>query len=171
MDRRRYHEDELKRIWQSWGEAKKTCFWDKIPLIGVLRSTKWIWYRLSRNTTLLHYEFRDSLKIYWKRNIGFWGPLANLMGLPVDTVKVRLKDKNGRCISWCLYKHFRQVFVPSTRPIDEFLENEWPPNQSIEEWVQNPSTLTYQEIEWKAAWMVQSTVLIGCGGHLWDPLI
>ncbi|MBA0746874.1 hypothetical protein Gogos_009353 [Gossypium gossypioides] len=34
----------------------------------------------------------------------------------------------------CLYKRFRQVFVPSTRPIEEFLESEWPPNQSIEEW-------------------------------------
>ncbi|MBA0662340.1 hypothetical protein Goklo_006482 [Gossypium klotzschianum] len=35
----------------------------------------------------------------------------------------------------CLYKHFFQVFVPSTRPIEEFLESERPPNQSIEEWV------------------------------------
>ncbi|MFQ6648045.1 hypothetical protein Gotur_021856 [Gossypium turneri] len=42
------------------------------------------------------------------------------------------------------------VFVPSTRPIEEFLEIEWPPNQSIEELVQNLSTLTYQEIEWGA---------------------
>ncbi|MBA0822855.1 hypothetical protein Goarm_019629 [Gossypium armourianum] len=33
----------------------------------------------------------------------------------------------------CLYKHFPQVFVPSTWLINEFLENEWPPNQSIEE--------------------------------------
>ncbi|MBA0833871.1 hypothetical protein Goarm_006287 [Gossypium armourianum] len=32
-------------------------------------------------------------------NVDFWGPLANLMGLPVDTVKVRLKEKNGPCIS------------------------------------------------------------------------
>ncbi|MBA0778224.1 hypothetical protein Gotri_006117, partial [Gossypium trilobum] len=24
----------------------------------------------------------------------------------------------------CLYKHFHQVFVPSTRPIEEFLESE-----------------------------------------------
>ncbi|PPD86647.1 hypothetical protein GOBAR_DD16416 [Gossypium barbadense] len=133
------------------------------------------------------------------------------MGLPVDTVKARLKDKNGLCISWsnirdamgkangdrhlallafivnpaptilaetiislnfirrkgdrrflgcaqllfvwmkshfmCLYKLFLQVFVPSTRPIEEFLESERPPNQSIEEWVQNHSTMTYQEIE------------------------
>ncbi|KAH1032446.1 hypothetical protein J1N35_044620 [Gossypium stocksii] len=126
-----------------------------------------------------------------------------MMELPVDTVKARLIDKNGPCISWsdirdamgkasgdrhlalfvfaiyglivfpkalgylfiwmksnfrCLYKHFRQVFAPSTRPIEEFLESEWPPNQLIKEWVQNLSTLTYQEIEWRAPWMIQSTV-------------
>ncbi|MBA0749571.1 hypothetical protein Gogos_003482, partial [Gossypium gossypioides] len=34
----------------------------------------------------------------------------------------------------CLCKFFCQVFVPSTRPIKEFLESKWPPNQSIEEW-------------------------------------
>ncbi|MBA0804994.1 hypothetical protein Gohar_004540, partial [Gossypium harknessii] len=33
-------------------------------------------------------------------NINFWGLLANLMGLPVDIVKVRLKDKNSPYISW-----------------------------------------------------------------------
>ncbi|MBA0858031.1 hypothetical protein Goshw_020477 [Gossypium schwendimanii] len=32
-------------------------------------------------------------------NVYFRGPLANLMRLPVDMVKVRLKDKNGPCIS------------------------------------------------------------------------
>ncbi|MBA0786352.1 hypothetical protein Gotri_028069 [Gossypium trilobum] len=47
----------------------------------------------------------------------------------------------------CLYKRFWQVFVPSTKPIEEFLESEWTPNQSIEEWVQNIIALTYQEIE------------------------
>ncbi|MBA0841019.1 hypothetical protein Goarm_003540 [Gossypium armourianum] len=31
----------------------------------------------------------------------------------------------------CLYKHFHQVFVPSTMRIEEFLESKWPPNQSI----------------------------------------
>ncbi|MBA0761103.1 hypothetical protein Gotri_023795 [Gossypium trilobum] len=51
-------------------------------------------------STLLHYDFRDPLRIYWKQNVDFWGPLANLMGLPVDTIKARLKDKNGPCISW-----------------------------------------------------------------------
>ncbi|KAK5771857.1 hypothetical protein PVK06_048109 [Gossypium arboreum] len=65
-----------------------------------------------------------------------------------------------------LYKHLCQVFVPLTRPIEEFLKSEWPPNQSFEEWVQNLSTLTYQEIEWRAPWMIQSTILIGCSGHL-----
>ncbi|PPD80952.1 hypothetical protein GOBAR_DD22116 [Gossypium barbadense] len=68
-------------------------------------------------------------------------------------------------------KALEYVFVPSTRPIEKFLEGEWPPNQSIEEWVQNLSTLTYQEIEWRAPWMIRSTVLIGCGGHLWVPLL
>ncbi|MBA0804913.1 hypothetical protein Gohar_004467 [Gossypium harknessii] len=71
----------------------------------------------------------------------------------------------------CLYKRFRQVFVPSTRHIKEFLESEWPPNQSIEEWVQNLSTLTYQEIEWRDPWMIRSMVLIECGSHLLVPLI
>ncbi|MBA0819463.1 hypothetical protein Gohar_028078, partial [Gossypium harknessii] len=51
-----------------------------------------------------------------------------------------------------LYKLFHHVFVPSTRPIEEFLETEWPPNQSIERWVQNLSILKYQEIEWRASW-------------------
>ncbi|PPD66472.1 hypothetical protein GOBAR_DD36650 [Gossypium barbadense] len=54
----------------------------------------------------------------------------------------------------CLYKHFCQMFVPSARPTEEFLESEWPSNKSIEEWVQNLSTLTYQEIEWRAPWMI-----------------
>ncbi|MFQ6641514.1 hypothetical protein Gotur_016225 [Gossypium turneri] len=58
-------------------------------------------------STLLHYDFRDSLKIYSKQNVNFWGPLVNLRGLLVDTVKARLKDKNGPCISWCIYKRFR----------------------------------------------------------------
>ncbi|MBA0780028.1 hypothetical protein Gotri_004173 [Gossypium trilobum] len=71
----------------------------------------------------------------------------------------------------CLYKRFHQVFVPSTRPIEEFLESKWPPNQSIEEGFQNLSTLTYQEIEWRAPWMIRSTVLIRCSGHLWVSLI
>ncbi|MBA0626820.1 hypothetical protein Godav_004415 [Gossypium davidsonii] len=62
----------------------------------------------------------------------------------------------------CLYKRFHQVFVPSTRPIEEFLESEWPPNQSIEEWFQN-----LQEIEWRAPWLIRSTVLIECSGYLW----
>ncbi|MFQ6669497.1 hypothetical protein Gotur_034713 [Gossypium turneri] len=35
-------------------------------------------------STLLHYDFRDSFRIYWKQNINFREPLANLMGLPVD---------------------------------------------------------------------------------------
>ncbi|MBA0693048.1 hypothetical protein Goari_010561 [Gossypium aridum] len=55
---------------------------------------------INEYSTLLHYDFRDLLKIYSKQNVDFWGPLVNLRGLPVDTVKARLKDKNGPCISW-----------------------------------------------------------------------
>ncbi|MFQ6643378.1 hypothetical protein Gotur_018386 [Gossypium turneri] len=107
------------------------------------------------------------------------------MGLPVDTVKARLKDKNGLCISWSNIRdamgkangdrHLALLafvvyglivlskalgymsveladflFQIEKRPIEEFLESERPPNQSIEEWVQNHSTMTYQEIEWRA---------------------
>ncbi|MBA0570565.1 hypothetical protein Golob_004200, partial [Gossypium lobatum] len=36
-----------------------------------------------------------------------------------------------------LFQIGKGVFVPSTRPIEEFLESKWPPNQSIEEWFQN----------------------------------
>ncbi|MBA0776629.1 hypothetical protein Gotri_011595 [Gossypium trilobum] len=55
---------------------------------------------INEYSTLLHYDFRDSLKIYSKQNVDIWGPLVNLKGLPVDTVKARLKDQNGPCISW-----------------------------------------------------------------------
>ncbi|MBA0868491.1 hypothetical protein Goshw_014464 [Gossypium schwendimanii] len=51
-------------------------------------------------STLLHHDFRDPPRIYWKQNVNFWGPLANLMGLPVDMVKARLKDKNRPYIFW-----------------------------------------------------------------------
>ncbi|MBA0662447.1 hypothetical protein Goklo_006566 [Gossypium klotzschianum] len=50
-------------------------------------------------STILHYDFRDSFRLYWKRSVDFWGSLANMMGVPIDMVKARLKDKNGLCIS------------------------------------------------------------------------
>ncbi|TYG40591.1 hypothetical protein ES288_D12G105200v1 [Gossypium darwinii] len=242
------YKDELKGIWQSWDEAKKTHISEKYGDVAqllfvklddaLLKAMVHFWdptYKcftfnevdmvptIEEYSTLLHYDFRDPPKIYWKQNVNFWGLLANLMGLPIDIVKVRLNDKNSPYISWsdirnvmgnanddrhlelfaftvyglivfpkalgyvsveladflfqiekvnfapavlaetiisinfikrkeddhfrCLYKCFWQVFVPSTRPIEEFLESEWTPNQSIEEWVQNIITLTYQEIE------------------------
>ncbi|KAK5845739.1 hypothetical protein PVK06_001953 [Gossypium arboreum] len=147
----------------------------------------------------------------------FLGTLSQSDRLTIDTVKVRLKYKNGPCISWSnirdamgkasgdrhltlfafvvyglivLSKVLRYVGVElanflfqiekgvnltpavlAETPIEDFLESEWPPNQSTEEWVQNLSTLTYQEIEWRAPWMIRSTILVGCNGHLWVPLI
>ncbi|MBA0568549.1 hypothetical protein Golob_006040 [Gossypium lobatum] len=53
-------------------------------------------------STLLLYDFRDPLRIYWKRNIDFRRPLANLMGVPVDTVKastVRVCRIQVDCVS------------------------------------------------------------------------
>ncbi|MBA0553937.1 hypothetical protein Golob_013076 [Gossypium lobatum] len=125
MDYRRNQVDELKGICQSWDEAKKTLFRDKFGDVAqhlfiklddaLLKAMVRFWgptYRcfmfnkvdmvptIKEYSTLLHYDFRDLLRIYWKQNIDFWGSLANLIGLPVDTVKVRLKDKNGPCISW-----------------------------------------------------------------------
>ncbi|MBA0863770.1 hypothetical protein Goshw_025644 [Gossypium schwendimanii] len=98
------------------------------------------------------------------------------MGLPVNTVKVRLKDKNIPYISWSNIRDvmgkangdrhlelfaftiyglivfpkalgYMSVELADFLPIEEFLESEWNPNQSIDEWVQNIITLTYQEIE------------------------
>ncbi|MBA0702221.1 hypothetical protein Goari_027122 [Gossypium aridum] len=42
-------------------------------------------------STLLHHDFKDLLRIYWKQNVNFWGPLANLMGLPSD-----IRDDMGK---------------------------------------------------------------------------
>ncbi|MBA0756361.1 hypothetical protein Gogos_021282 [Gossypium gossypioides] len=122
MNCRRNRDDEL---WKSWDEAKKTHFQDKYgdvaqllfvkPNNALLKAMVRFWdptYRcftfnevvmvltIEEHSSLLHYDFRDLLRIYWKQNVDFQGPLANLMGLPVDTVKARLKDKNGPCISW-----------------------------------------------------------------------
>ncbi|MFQ6629095.1 hypothetical protein Gotur_007989 [Gossypium turneri] len=44
------------------------------------------------------------------------------------TIVVRMDESHFRC----LYKRFHRVFVLWTRPIEEFLENEWHPNQLIE---------------------------------------
>ncbi|MBA0717538.1 hypothetical protein Golax_005346 [Gossypium laxum] len=218
--------DELKGIWKSWDEAKKTHFSDKYGDVAQL-----LFVKLDDALLKAMVHFWDpTYKCFTfnevDMNVNFWGLLANLMGLPVDTVKVRLKDKNSPYISWsnirdvmgkansdrhlelfaftvyglivfpkalgymsvelanflfqiekrvnsaptvlvetiilvnfirrkgdecflgctqllfvwmkshfrCLYKRFRQVFVPSTRPIEEFLESEWTLNQSIDEW-------------------------------------
>ncbi|MBA0553938.1 hypothetical protein Golob_013076 [Gossypium lobatum] len=73
-----------------WGPTYRCFMFNKVDMVPTIKEY----------STLLHYDFRDLLRIYWKQNIDFWGSLANLIGLPVDTVKVRLKDKNGPCISW-----------------------------------------------------------------------
>ncbi|MBA0734227.1 hypothetical protein Gogos_018167 [Gossypium gossypioides] len=89
MDCRRNHEDELKGIWQSWDDAKKMHFQDKYgdvaqllfvkPDDALLKAVVRFWdptYRcftfnevdmvptIEEYFTLLHYDFRDLLRIY-----------------------------------------------------------------------------------------------------------
>ncbi|MBA0866105.1 hypothetical protein Goshw_018001 [Gossypium schwendimanii] len=124
MDCRRNREDKLKGIWQSWDDAKKSHFRDKYGDVAqllflkldnaLLKAMVRFWgptYRcftfnevdmvltIEEDSTLLHYDFRDLLRIYWKQNTDFRGPLANVMGLLIETVKEMLKDENGPCIS------------------------------------------------------------------------
>ncbi|MBA0729241.1 hypothetical protein Golax_026013 [Gossypium laxum] len=101
MDCRRNREDKLKGIWQSWDDARKTHFWDKYGDVAQILFVKLdnALLKAMKDSTLLHYDFRDLLRIYWKQNTDFRGPLANVMGLLIDTVKERLKDENGPCIS------------------------------------------------------------------------
>ncbi|MBA0867674.1 hypothetical protein Goshw_002756 [Gossypium schwendimanii] len=89
MDYRRNSEDELKGIWQSWDEAKKTrshekygdvaqlffvkphdallkamvCFWDPTYRCFTLNEVD-IVLTIKEYSTLLLYDFRDSLRIY-----------------------------------------------------------------------------------------------------------
>ncbi|MBA0626899.1 hypothetical protein Godav_004479, partial [Gossypium davidsonii] len=90
MDCRRNRKDELRGIWQSWDIAKKTQFWDKYgdvaqllfvkPDDALLKAMVHFWdptYRcfmfnevdmvptIEEYSTLLHYDFKDPLRIYW----------------------------------------------------------------------------------------------------------
>ncbi|MBA0677936.1 hypothetical protein Goari_019310, partial [Gossypium aridum] len=83
--------DALLRPWYIFGDPTYRCFtFNVVDMVSTIEEY----------STLLHYDFRDPLRIYWKQKVDFWGPLANLIGLPVNTIKARLKDKNGPYISW-----------------------------------------------------------------------
>ncbi|MFQ6663512.1 hypothetical protein Gotur_031015 [Gossypium turneri] len=73
MECRMNHKDNLKGIWKSWDGAKKTHFQDKIPLIGVLRSMKWIWYGLSRNILPFSTMTLEILSRYIRRRTSIFG--------------------------------------------------------------------------------------------------
>ncbi|MBA0880549.1 hypothetical protein Goshw_022398 [Gossypium schwendimanii] len=74
------------------------CFWDPTYKCFTFNEVDMV-LTIEEYFTLLQYNFRDLLRIYWKWNVNFRGPLANLMKLPTNMVKSRLKDKNGPCIS------------------------------------------------------------------------
>ncbi|MBA0854709.1 hypothetical protein Goshw_004009 [Gossypium schwendimanii] len=196
------------RFWEKYGDVAQLLFVK--PDDDLLKAMVRFWdptYRcftfnevdmvltIEEYSTLFHYDFRDKLRIYWKRNIDFRDVMGKasgdrhlslfvfaVYGLIVFTkavgyVSVKLVDflfqtKKGvnpapvvlaeTIISlnfirrkgdelflgckqllfvwtkshfrWCLYEGSHQVFVPSTRPINKFLDSEWPPNQLIEEW-------------------------------------
>ncbi|MBA0839195.1 hypothetical protein Goarm_004953, partial [Gossypium armourianum] len=80
----------LKATVHFWDHTNRCFTFNKVDMVPTIEEY----------STLLYYDFRNLLRIYWKQNVNFRGPLANLMGLLVDTVKARLKNKNGPCISW-----------------------------------------------------------------------
>ncbi|MBA0694526.1 hypothetical protein Goari_004809, partial [Gossypium aridum] len=79
----------LKAMVRFWDPTYKCFMFNEVDMVPTIEEY----------STLLHYDFRDPLRIYWKQNVDFRGPLANLIGLPIDVVKARLKDKNGPYIS------------------------------------------------------------------------
>ncbi|MBA0838128.1 hypothetical protein Goarm_010223 [Gossypium armourianum] len=99
MDCRRNREDELKGIWQSWDDAKKTHFWDKYGDVAHLLFVKLDNALLKAMVRFWDPTYRCFMFNEVDMNIDFRGPLANVMGLLVDTMKARLKDENGPYIS------------------------------------------------------------------------
>ncbi|TYH60878.1 hypothetical protein ES332_D07G010000v1 [Gossypium tomentosum] len=65
-------------------------FWDLIYKCFTFNEVDMV-PTIEEYSTLPHYDFRDPLRIYWKQNVDFWGPLANLMGLPSD-----IRDTMGK---------------------------------------------------------------------------
>ncbi|MBA0804992.1 hypothetical protein Gohar_004540 [Gossypium harknessii] len=146
------HKDELKGIWQSWDEAKKAHFSDK-DVMGKANGDRHL--KLFAFTVYGLIVFPKALGYVSVELADFLFQIEKMVNsasavLAKTIISVNfIRRKGDECFLgctqllfvWmkshfrCLYKHFRQVFVPSTRPIEEFLESEWTPNQSIEEWV------------------------------------
>ncbi|MBA0626725.1 hypothetical protein Godav_004339, partial [Gossypium davidsonii] len=79
---------------------KQRCFWDKYGDVAQLLFVKLDDALLKAMVHFSDPTYRCFTFNEMDMNVDFRGPLANLMGLPVDIVKARLKDKNGICISW-----------------------------------------------------------------------
>ncbi|MBA0723303.1 hypothetical protein Golax_003890 [Gossypium laxum] len=191
MDCRRNREDELKGIWQSWDEAKKTRFQDKYgnvaqllfvkPDDALLKAMVHFWdptYRCFTFNEVDMFDIRDAMgKASSNRHLALFAfAIYGLIVFPkaLGYMSIELAD---------FLLQIKKGVIPSPAVLVETIislksikregdgQSEWPPNQLIEEWFQNLSTLTYQEIEWRAPWMIRSTILIECGGYLWVPLI
>ena len=48
---------------------------------------------------------------------------------------------------------------------------EWPKNQTREQWVATLLSLDLVLITWKAPWMTLKHMLFGCGNKMWVPLL
>ncbi|MBA0868559.1 hypothetical protein Goshw_015630 [Gossypium schwendimanii] len=63
-------------------------------------------------STLLHYDVRNLLRIYWKQNVNFRGPLANLMGLLSDIRDVMGKACGDRHLSLFAFAIYELIVFP-----------------------------------------------------------
>ncbi|MBA0748048.1 hypothetical protein Gogos_004903 [Gossypium gossypioides] len=64
-------------------------------------------------STLLYYDLRNPLRISWKQNVDFRGPLANLMGLPVD-MDVMGKASGDRHLALFAFAVYGLIVLPKS---------------------------------------------------------
>ncbi|MBA0607118.1 hypothetical protein Godav_019469 [Gossypium davidsonii] len=64
----------LKAMVHFWDPTYRCFTFNEVDMVPTIKEY----------STLLHYDFKYPFRIYWKQNIDFRGPLANLMGLLVN---------------------------------------------------------------------------------------
>ena len=69
------------------------------------------------------------------------------------------------------YEAFIRFHISTIVPIKEFCKNEWPKDQTREQWVAALRSLDPTHITWKAPWMTQEYMLYRCGEKMWVPLL
>ncbi|MFQ6622456.1 hypothetical protein Gotur_002304 [Gossypium turneri] len=111
---RRNLEDNLNGIWQSWDKVKE-----------ILKD--------KNGPSISKSDIRDAIgKASGDRHLSQFAFVVYgliVFPKPLQYLSVELADY--------LFQIEKGVCVLSARPTEEFLESEWPPNQSIKEWIQN----------------------------------